>query len=561
MIETFSTPGVYFKEVASGIHVISGAETSRAAFIGSLPVYSTEPFVCRSMVEFNRIFPRVSPAVYPDPLDAIYATVRPAIVEDSSVSNTQSIIDAIAKTWDTAVKSKPVDRQTLDRVVQEIGDLAQGGIFGYAASVKGLVQTYLDLPKVQQDRDVLTELDNLVVPIEMLDRASGELSEFWYKINLRLIEIEEQQDSHGLDVSKTRYLWGDDYTDKLDKAIAPVASMREKVMKIFGPESRLGQLFGEAEGGFMRAAVTGYFENGGGTCYLVNVPSLSADSFISAIDKVEQVQDVTMVVCPDIHRLKGEGVRKRVIEHLGSQCTKLRNRMMLIEPSPDMTNTTDVVKFADAMPIDNKLFTTVYFPWITVADPITGGTAAVPPCGHVAGVWCRSDATRGVHKTPANEALNGVVDLALHLPDGDMESLYGANVNCLREFPARGILVWGGRTLSTDPDWQYLNVRRTVNFVRESVRAGTLWAVFEPNNDELRSAVRRDTTAFLADMWREGALVGNTADEAFFVICDDSNNDPQAIADGLLTCDIGLAIVRPAEFIEFRITQTNPNAR
>jgi phage tail sheath protein FI len=206
---------------------------------------------------------------------------------------------------------------------------------------------------------------------------------------------------------------------------------------------------------------------------------------------------------------------------------------------------------------DSK-YAALYYPWVQVADPTPGAggaTMAIPPSGHMAGIWARSDTERGVHKAPANEVVRGVISLALDVTKSEQDSLNPVGVNCIRAFPGRGIRVWGARTLSSDPSWRYINVRRLFNFVEESIQLGTQWVVFEPNDLDLWQRVKRTINAFLTRVWRDGAQFGATPQEAFFVKCDAENNPPETRDAGQLIVEIGIAPVKPAEFVIFRISQ------
>jgi phage tail sheath protein FI len=203
---------------------------------------------------------------------------------------------------------------------------------------------------------------------------------------------------------------------------------------------------------------------------------------------------------------------------------------------------------------DSK-YASLYWPWIKIFDPVRGQPVFVPPSGHMGGIWARTDDTRGVHKAPANEVVRGAISLELQITKGEHDQLNPVGVNCIRSFPGRGIRVWGARTISSDPEWRYLNVRRLFNFVEESVLEGTQWVVFEPNDQRLWDSVRRTISAFLRRVWRDGALFGATPQEAFFVKCDAENNTQDTIDVGQLIVDIGIAPVKPAEFVIFRISQ------
>jgi phage tail sheath protein FI len=179
----------------------------------------------------------------------------------------------------------------------------------------------------------------------------------------------------------------------------------------------------------------------------------------------------------------------------------------------------------------------------------------VPPCGHAAGVWARTDNTRGVHKAPANETILGITGLGFQVTHDEQGQLNRNGLNCIRAFPGRGIRIWGARTLSSDPEWRYLNVRRLFNYVCESIMQGTQWAVFEPNDERLWTQLRISIGNFLQRTWSEGALFGATPDQAFFVKCDSETNPEEIIEAGQVVCEIGIAPVKPAEFVIFRISQ------
>jgi hypothetical protein len=188
-------------------------------------------------------------------------------------------------------------------------------------------------------------------------------------------------------------------------------------------------------------------------------------------------------------------------------------------------------------------------------DPLTNQPMLVPPSGHVAGVWCRTDASRGVHKAPANEVILGTNGLGVQVTGEEQGSLNKSGINCIRSFPGRGIRIWGARTLSSDPEWRYLSVRRLFNYVAESINEGTQWAVFEPNDERLWLSLRVAATNFLRRVWLDGALFGASPNEAFYVKCDSETNPPEVVEAGQVVCEIGIAPVKPAEFVVFRLSQ------
>jgi phage tail sheath protein FI len=173
----------------------------------------------------------------------------------------------------------------------------------------------------------------------------------------------------------------------------------------------------------------------------------------------------------------------------------------------------------------------------------------------MAGIWARNDATRGVHKAPANEVIRGAITVENNITKNEHDLLNPEGINCIRAFPGRGIRVWGARTLSSDPAWRYVNVRRLFNYLEKSILVNTDWVVFEPNDQELWSKIRRTIASFLVMEWRQGALFGATPEEAFYVKCDEETNPAEGIDAGQVVCEIGVAPVKPAEFVIFRLAQ------
>jgi uncharacterized protein len=278
----------------------------------------------------------------------------------------------------------------------------------------------------------------------------------------------------------------------------------------------------------------------------------------SGIAGLEIAEDATMLCCPDLMSayeaglIDREGV-KAVQTAMIAHCEKMGDRMAIIDPLPGLSPQ-DVKSWRMAETNYDSKFASLYYPWLKVAGP-EGQPIAVPPCGHMAGIYARSDNERGVHKAPANEVVRGALEAASKVTKGEQDTLNPIGVNCIRSFSGQGIRVWGARTLSSDPAWRYVNVRRLFNFVEKSIERGTQWVVFEPNDSDLWARVRRDVGAFLTGVWRDGALFGLTAGEAFFVKCDAEVNPPDVRDRGQLVIEIGLAPVKPAEFVIFRLSQ------
>jgi len=274
---------------------------------------------------------------------------------------------------------------------------------------------------------------------------------------------------------------------------------------------------------------------------------------------LEAVDEVTMLSVPDLMAvyeqgiIDGEGLQAVQLAMI-AHCELMGDRVAILDAPPAL-NAQQVKEWrVDKAGYDSK-YATLYWPWIKVFDPLSGQARFVPPSGHVAGIWARNDDTRGVHKAPANEVIRGAISLALNLTKAEHDQLNPSGINCIRAFPGRGIRIWGARTISSDPAWRYLNVRRLFNYVEESIFEGTQWVVFEPNDVRLWGRVKRTINSFLMRTWRDGALFGATPDQAFFVKCDEENNPPEVRDAGQLIVDIGIAPVKPAEFVVFRIAQ------
>jgi hypothetical protein len=278
---------------------------------------------------------------------------------------------------------------------------------------------------------------------------------------------------------------------------------------------------------------------------------------------LEAIDDVTMVLAPDLMTayekgmIDDEGLKAVQIAMIG-HCERMGDRVAIIDPPPGL-NAQQIANWRQNIAGYDSSYAALYYPWIKVFDPVQGKAVFMPPSGHMAGIWARTDNTRGVHKAPANEVVGGAIDLQLQITKGEQDGLNPIGVNCIRAFPGRGIRVWGARTLSSDPSWRYLNVRRLFNMVEKSIEGGTQWVVFEPNDFTLWQKIKRDVTSFLTVVWRTGALFGQAPGDAFFVKCDAETNPPEQRDLGMVVTEIGIAPVKPAEFVIFRISQYSPD--
>ena len=233
-------------------------------------------------------------------------------------------------------------------------------------------------------------------------------------------------------------------------------------------------------------------------------------------------------------------------------CENKKSCFAILDIPMELTKTNDVANFRDMY---DSTYAAMYHPWLQMYDAGSKHAAYFPPSGAMAGIYARSDNERGVHKAPANEVVRGCTGLSCSYNTGEQDILNPLGVNLIRAFPGRGIRVWGARTISSNGLWKYVNVRRLFIYVEESIKANTNWVVFEPNSEALWSRVTRTIANFLATCWRDGALAGSSPDQAFFVECGATTMTQDDIDNGRLICQIGIAPVKPAEFVIFRITQ------
>jgi phage tail sheath protein FI len=324
------------------------------------------------------------------------------------------------------------------------------------------------------------------------------------------------------------------------------------------------QKFGGIQAGnqFLAQAVYGFFNNGGTRCWVIRIDAADGD-LDTALQQLESIDEVAIVAAPLPPDTTAEALNT-VQMALVAHCQKMEDRVSILDSGCAITGDNLVISTDDSgiwRPAANpKGYGAFYFPWIEVSDPLgdPGARVAVPPSGHLAGIYARSDAERGVHKAPANEVILGALDVRYPVSKILQGSLNPLGVNCIRSFNGT-IKVYGARTLASDPagdpEWVYVNVRRLVNFLRESIDEGTQWVVFEPNAADLWSKIRRNVGSFLNTEWAAGALVGATPEQAFYVRCDETTNPPEIRDLGQVVTEIGVALVKPAEFVVFRLSQ------
>jgi phage tail sheath protein FI len=399
----------------------------------------------------------------------------------------------------------------------------------------------------------------------------------------------------------TSYLSPGVYVEEVDRGSKPIEAVGTNTVGFLG-ESMMGPVnqavlvtnwtqfvktFGDfTQSTYLAHAIYGFFNNGGSRCYIVNVGApanldLSPADKAAAADKAattaapaapgattppkvdndaryigkdngpgartglkcfEEIEEISLVAAPG---QLSAAVQDAMLTH----CEVRKDRFAVLDSAETVSGGVDRL----VRPRDSK-YGAFYFPWIQVYDP-ERGNVYIPPSGHVLGVYARTDTERGVHKAPANEIVRGALGLRYQISRGEQDILNPRGINCIRLMQGGGIRIWGARTLSSDPSWRYINVRRLFIMVETSIERATQWVVFEPNDFRLWKRVTRTITSFLTLIWRQGALMGETPEKSFYVKCDEETNPPEVIDVGQLIVEIGLAPVKPAEFVIFRIGQ------
>ena len=285
-----------------------------------------------------------------------------------------------------------------------------------------------------------------------------------------------------------------------------------------------------------------------------SVQKLTADTYLgkddgpgkrTALQAFQENSSVSIMAIPGV-------TMPEVQSALIAFCENKKSCFAILDIPMELTKTNDVANFRDMY---DSTYAAMYHPWLQMYDAGAKRPAYFPPSGAMAGIYARSDNERGVYKAPANEVVRGCTGLSCSYNNGEQDILNPVGVNLIRAFPGRGIRVWGARTISSNGLWKYVNVRRLFIYVEESIKASTNWVVFEPNSETLWSRVTRTIETFLATCWRDGALAGSSPDQAFFVECGPTTMTQDDIDNGRLICQIGIAPVKPAEFVIFRITQ------
>ena len=543
----YLSPGVYVEEVPSAVKPIAGVSTSTAGFIG---IVAEQLAVPPTFARRTQRIVKVDGTTQTFDLDA-YPVVTTPNTYEVRVGN-QQVAATLSNKKD---KDNEKSQVTLTEVptkgsvitVEYTVDAQRGIEIGDASKTKFTLQTK-GLPVVTDPNWFNIAIGDDAATARRyeatIDNTIGDNG-----VTVTATITEEIKDDQ-----KSKKVFADFRTFQPFKPTVPVK------------EAKLCTNFTEYKNAFgdfsldpnhrqLTHAVYGFFNNGGTRCYVVRVTKEKED-IVAALQALELVDDISLVAAPGF---TSNTSRTEIVTH----CEKM-GRFAILDGPATANKLQDLTTVGGSGLMPGRTdYAAWYFPWIKVFDPVAekyagvpDGLVAMPPSGHIAGVYARVDDERGVHKAPANETIRGALDVTQRLSKAHQDGLNPKGVNCIRLLNDN-ILIWGARTVGGDSntDLKYINVRRTLLFLRHSIDLGTQWVVFEPNSPALWQRITRSVTGFLMNVWRSGALFGDTPAQAFYVKCDKETNPQSSIDAGQVITEIGVAIVRPAEFVIFRISQ------
>lgn len=576
----YLSPGVYVEEFDSGAQPLEGASTSTAGFIGLAQRGEIEgvPLLITSVADFHRNFGSyLSENAFGDyrflsyavehfflnggsrsyvmrvaPSDAKLATNQGG---DNKESKVLSISSKNPGAWGNQIRlvvvpSSKAKTQIFD-IIGEPGESKQYRVKNNAGFNVGDVVAFENAGDKQYNR-VVSSLDNIIELESVLEGDSDVID-----VNLLPAKV--------LTTSEfTLHVFYGDEAESFEKLSLNVAAANhvEKILvrsNIISVKD-ISREFGDLGATAPFEALSGELEETGK--FLISlaggsdgsVANLAASDFMGQ-DRgpgkrtgIQSFIDNDVVSIMSIPGVTDPNVQLSLVAH----CENLGSRFAILDVPREKTKVADVMTHRN---IFDSNYAAMYNPWLQVFDPLDKRNIYIPPSGSMAGIYSRSDQTRGVQKAPANEVVRGAVGLDCQYNKGEQDILNPQGVNLIRAFPGQGIRVWGARTTTSNGLWKYVNVRRLFIFIEESIKNGTNWVVFEPNDEQLWARVQRTIEAFLTRVWRDGALMGGSPSEAFYVNIGRSTMTQDDIDNGRLICIIGVAPVKPAEFVIFRITQ------
>lgn len=552
----YQTPGVYIQEIESGSKPLEAAATSNAGFIGVIPISAFSEIRWENRKG-----------------ETVLKRLPEALVKDDK-AKVEQVDDLI-----TGLGLDKGDVTNLNDFSNLFGLKPKITVKGDVATVE-IGKAKLDLPASQVDAKGNVLLKDKVKIAQLIDELTTKGALTKYNPS-SVAEVVGAFGGQGVRVAGglTRFSVG-------PTKVTNPTQFNNFMRKFF--ETLQVELYGnvalrtdpealeEAYLKFLNVpevftfvmSVSGFFKNGGGIAYPYLLCAESADiplvnpsqprEGLGAFDDLEN--DLQILAAPGL----AYNQQKEVLEY----CEQRFDCFAILDGPKERLQGEEIEK-KGLLPASDKGFGALYVPWVKVSNPFNDKAKTyaeevlVPPSGFLAGIYARVDGTRGVHKAPANETVAGITGLAYSINAREQAAYNVRGINCIRDFGGRGIRVWGARTLSTlsNPSWKYINVRRLFIMIEKTIQLGSQWAVFEPNDHRLWARLKRNIWAFLSRVWASGALFGKTAEEAFYVKCDEETNPREEIDAGYVNIEIGIAPVKPAEFVVFKIGQWDGGGR
>lgn len=578
----YLSPGVYVEEYESGAVPMEGVGTSTAGFIGLAEKGAVigKPQLVTSFADYTRIFGGyLSETKYGDKRYLPYAVehffinggsrafVMRVCPSDAKAASTKSdsILSFTAANpgeWGNRIKVTvaPVSRVKTQVYEVEANSCTVRSVDGFTIGdvvefADGKTTVFNKIIAIEENVITFENpvnasiIDKALVPTKFIKSCEIDVSVKYGDVKEDYVFVSLNTESPDYIVS--RMSKSELVTVAVSEAKAPAAKPAEGKDKKEGapaPAVGIAAPF-EAVGGKGDAMI---MVLSGGTDG--NVAAIAASDYIgkddgpgkrTGIQSFIENSDVSLMAVPGVTIPE---VQMSLIAH----CENLKSRFAVLDMPKDRKKTDELLEYRDMF---DSNYAAMYHPWIQIFDPMSKKNIIAPPSGSVLGIYARTDTTIGVHKAPANEVVRACTGLASSYNTAEQDLLNPKGVNLIRSFPGRGIRVWGARTVTSNATWKYVNVRRLFIFLEESIRANTNWVVFEPNTEALWARVKRTIEMFLASVWRSGALAGTSPDQAFFVEIGRNTMTQDDIDNGRLICVIGVAPVKPAEFVIFRIGQ------
>lgn len=518
-------PGVYIEEIERGPRPIEGVPTSTAAILGETERGPIKPRLVTSYKEYQRMFGNVfdRDKYVPYAVNGFFENGGRRLyvcrlVGDAATSAELDLGDFIVRaagpgTWGTRVWVNSGPSTTRGSDGNPIGFRVRLAYFGVGEAI---LDPFTDEGRRRRPQPFLIEdFDNLVVD-------------------------EKSPDFYGKRMPFIDQAKAGDINEGPESSALGILVRKSGVAATAIPTPNSGLL---SQGGTDDAIDAADFSG-------LPQGNRNQEQGLAALE-LDPYREVSLVYAP----VADDAVVQRLIAH----CENMRFRFAVVDSPKGQSNAANLDP-RTTLPSDTS-YAAFYYPWLAISDPSTGARKIVPPGGYMLGVYARTDVERGVFKAPGNEVVRGALDLEYDINENTQDVLNPRGVNAIRRFPGRGIRIWGARTLTSNALWKYISVRRLFIFLERSIYEGTQWVVFEPNEDRLWARVTDTIRLFLRTQWRLGALFGRTEEEAFFITCDRTTMSQDDILNGRLICEIGIAPVRPAEFVIFRIFQNTAEAQ